>query len=278
MTLKKWVSLSVWIIVTIIFYPITLWVLRNTIAEEQLKHSLLVLGFAGVALAMERKERLQFIMEFGEKSTWSLVISFVLVTVSAFFKWPLAMMMGYAFAIYACALYLLGEKFWRGIAALVIAFSVYMVLVISMPIFDWPLRGASAIGGKWMLDQTGLFSHLSVQFQDPIKLLLWLEEKPFEVAAECNGFGSMSGAILLAILLGIYRRGSFLSIIGAVTLAILISYLFNILRIFSICLFALGLPETPDYYFVMHEIVGTFYFWGCILVLWCVLRKCYPSR
>ncbi|MCD8483709.1 MAG: exosortase/archaeosortase family protein [Verrucomicrobia bacterium] len=103
-------------------------------------------------------------------------------------------------------------------------------------------------------------------------LLLIVNDKPFHVAPECNGFGVMTSSILLTLLLIIHRQIGLLDkgllLVGALTLA----FAANILRIIIIVLLA-PLVGTENY-MLMHEIVGSITYYGCLIVIWLLI----PSK
>ena len=100
--------------------------------------------------------------------------------------------------------------------------------------------------------------------QEPV-LIITFGSRPFEVAPECNGFGLLSGCMLLTLLLAIYHK--FRWWVGALFIAgsICWAFMVNMLRILIIILLA---PLAGDHYYTMHEIVGVSLFWLALIAVW----------
>jgi exosortase/archaeosortase family protein len=100
-------------------------------------------------------------------------------------------------------------------------------------------------------------------------LLLFSEGRPFHVAAECNGFGMVTSALLMATLLILYRRIPLFDRAGWLVIALFLGLLFNALRIVIIVLLAPLLPD--ERYMLMHEIVGLLTTYGGLAALYFLL-------
>ncbi|MEM0966067.1 MAG: archaeosortase/exosortase family protein [Verrucomicrobiota bacterium] len=154
----------------------------------------------------------------------------------------------------------------RLINSLFIAFTIFGALLVALPFLDYPLRILagqwSAKAFDWIRQSTELF--FVVQDGVPM-LLLVVNERPFHVAAECNGFGLLGTSLILTFAFWFYRKVSvldgFLLLIAAVFLALV----GNLVRIFVIVSLA---PLVGDHYMLMHEIVGTVAFYGFLAIQW----------
>ena len=100
-------------------------------------------------------------------------------------------------------------------------------------------------------------------------LILWVNQHPFHVASECNGFGVILTSLLVAFLLGLYRRLGAMDLLLNIAVGCFIGFVFNILRIVVIVLLA---PALLEHYLLMHEIVGGITFWGCLILVWLLLN------
>ena len=88
------------------------------------------------------------------------------------------------------------------------------------------------------------------------------------MAQECNGFGLLGGALMLTLMLSIYRRVGVLNAIMLLAGSVVMAFIANILRIVIIVLLA---PHVPSYT-VMHEAVGITVFYGALgLLFWLVI-------
>jgi exosortase/archaeosortase family protein len=103
----------------------------------------------------------------------------------------------------------------------------------------------------------------------PPMLILMVNEHPFHVASECNGFGVIMTSLLLALLLAIYRRLNVFDLGLNILAGVIIGFIFNILRIVIIVLLA---PSMMEHYDLMHEIVGGLTYWACLVLVWVSLN------
>ncbi|MDV7401400.1 archaeosortase/exosortase family protein, partial [Arthrospira platensis SPKY1] len=115
------------------------------------------------------------------------------------------------------------------------AFGAFVVLALLLPALDWPLRGLAGAWGAWALGLLGQQHELQLISHEGVPMLLLIvNNQPFHVAPECNGFGVMTSSLLLALLLSIQRvlpvLDKALTLIGALVLA----FAANILRIIII--------------------------------------------
>lgn len=248
-----------------LFAPTTLWLIEQTIYFEQLKHAFIILGFAGVYLMMENREKLSLALRFDNWATGLLVASFVTLGISSLLNLAILILISYCLAIAGWVIFLFGERLARVVIALLAAFSGYVVLALFQPFFDWPLRTIAGEYASKILSWMGHTVQLGMADRLDPKLIMIIDGFPFEVAAECNGFGMISGCILLSILLVFYRKVRIFDKLLAVVLAALIALVCNIGRILVICLLA---PSFRDSYFMMHEIVGNIFFWGALAIVW----------
>ena len=136
---------------------------------------------------------------------------------------------------------------------------------------DWPLM---QLAGEWSAAGLELIGKqvelgLASSGERPTMLILAVENHPFHVASECNGFGVIMTGILIGLLLALHQRLGFLDVILNVVAGFILGFAFNIVRIVIIVLSAPGLM---DHYMLMHEIVGGITFWGCLVLIWVLLR------
>lgn len=256
---------GLFILTAFLFAPTTLWLIEQTIYFEQLKHAFIILGFAGVYLVMENRQKLKLILEFDNLATGLLVGSFVTLGLNMWLRSGIVLLVAYCLAIAGWVIFLFGPRLVRIVLALLAAFCGYVVLTLFQPFFDWPLR---SIAGQYSAQMLGWFGY-SVQLglADPLdpKLVMIVDGYPYEVAPECNGFGMISGCILLSMLLVFYRNVRLLDKMLAVVLAALIAAVCNVGRILVICMLA---ATFRDSYFLMHEIVGNIFFFGALAIVW----------
>ncbi len=258
-----------------LFAPTTLWLIEQTIYFEQLTHAFIILGFAGTYLMMENRQKLALVLKFGNLATGLLVGSFMLLGLNTLLERGALLLVAYCLAIAGWVIFLFGEKLARVVLALLSAFCGYVILALFQPFFDWPLR---SMAGQYAAQLLGwLGHHVQLGLANPLdpKLIMVVDGHPFEVAAECNGFGMISGCILLSILLVFYRRIRIFDKVLSIMLAVLVGCAFNIGRILVICLLA---PTFMDSYFLMHEVVGNIFFWGALAVVWWIVQGIHADK
>jgi exosortase/archaeosortase family protein len=115
---------------------------------------------------------------------------------------------------------------------------------------------------------------IALEQGQPPQLLLYVKDRIFVVATECNGFGLLTSALIVATILAFQNRLPWMEKLLLWAVSIPIAITFNFLRIVSICLVA---PRTTLPYGFVHETLGlVFYFLGLGLI-WKVARRDKPS-
>lgn len=280
-----WMNGVLYACLGIAFLPITLWVASTANDQSRILHALIVLAMAIFVLVfyntievkepltLNRSARRTMITAYG-LLLLSLVLrkaippsSEILSLISSLLAIP-----AYCFGLASMVLFIFGQSVRRITYTATGTFCAFMLLSISMAPLDWPLR---TLAGKWSgmaLSALGKTVELGVQGSTataPPQLILMVNEHPFHVASECNGFGVILTSLLLSVLLAIYRKlgpiDSALNLLAGITLG----FVFNTLRILIIVLLA---PSMMEHYHLMHEIVGTITYWGCLVLTWILLN------
>jgi len=148
----------------------------------------------------------------------------------------------------------------RLLNSLFITFTLFGLLLVSLPLVDMPLR---ITAGKWsahILDWFHNDTELGFVSRDGVPMLLLIvNERPFHVAAECNGFGLLGTSLLLTCAFVIYRRIAVIDTFLLLLSAAFIAVIGNLVRILIIINLA---PLVGDHYHLMHEIVGSITFYA----------------
>lgn len=252
----------------LLFGPATWWIAQQTVAHEQLRQSLFLLGFAAVVLWMDHRKDLTPVFEISRASLLLLTGAFLLMGAGFFFPLPLIPLVALALALGAFVQIAFGDKGLTLTLPWVVGFGAFLFFVFFFHLVDWPLRKMAGIHAAQVLALLGQEVQLGTVSREGGMLLLSVNERLYEVAAECNGFGLMSSSAILALLLVISRRlpllWKALSILGA----FFIGFVFNILRILGIVALA---PLVPNHYDLMHEVVGLAALFGGLGFLWWLL-------
>jgi exosortase/archaeosortase family protein len=258
-------TVFLFLLTVLLFAPVTAWLVRQTLDHEQLTHALVILALATAALVMEERPRLAHYGRFDRTASGALLASFGLLAAATAFKSVWWVLPAFALALAAWGLFLFGPGVKRAVGSIAAAFIGYILLAASVTALDWPLRAMAGRYAQWVLDQLGFFTGLGLAEGESPKLILLVDGYPFEVAAECNGFGLLGASLLLALLLAVYRPMPWVDRLLGLAVAIMLATLCNLLRIVTICILA---PSFPDHYWAMHEVVGNAYFWACLALVW----------
>jgi exosortase len=243
----------------------------QTINQDQLLHSFLVLSMAGALLVYERRVKLSPVWELGLWSRRLLIASYVILIVVIFTGWTVLMIPSFSCAVASGAIFVFGDRVKRFVAALVGSFTLFQGFVLLLPFLDWPLRGLAGQMSGTVLKLLGREIELRLyQLEEPALVLL-SNGQEFLVAPECNGFGVTVSSLLLSLLLVIFRRIKLSGKISCFFLAGVIGLIGNTIRITIIVLLAPIVGQ--ERYMVMHEIVGTIVYYATLALIWWMIQR-----
>ncbi len=284
-TSEFWLQLGVFILFGLTFWPVTQWLTNSAQEQNRLLNALVVLGLATVMLVRYGSVEIRETLSLNDAARRALIVSFLLLLAQfigarvAPAHWrgliSLLVIPAYCCGLAAFVRFVFGEGTRRITRTTAGTFCAFLLLSISMQPLDWPLRGLAGKWSAWALERIGKSVELGLvgAASEPPKLILWVEQHPFHVASECNGFGVILTSLLIGLLLALYRRmGVFDTALNMVA-GLMIGFGFNILRIVIIVLLA---PYMMNQYLLMHEIVGTITYWGCLVLIWLALKG--PTR
>jgi exosortase/archaeosortase family protein len=267
------------------FLPITLWITATANEQSRILHALIVLAMAIFLLVLYNRIKVEEPLTLNKSARNTLLASYALLSLCVISRQAippsselfylissLIAIPAYCFGIASAVLFIFGQGVRRITYTATGTFCAFILLSILMTPLDWPLR---TLAGEWSamaLSAIGKTVELGVQGSSattPSQLILLVDQHPFHVASECNGFGVILTSLLLSVLLAIYRRlgpiDTALNLLSGITLG----FLFNTLRILIIVLLA---PSMMDHYHLMHEIVGTITYWSCLILTWILLN------
>lgn len=272
-----WPTWLAYLLAGLAYGPVAGWLAQHTQAHQQLLHAFMVLGLAGVLLLTERKGRWRPAQCFDASAQFGLLASLALLALALLSGQNLVLLPGLVVLVGSLLRFLLGPSFARLGWGILGAFGVFTTLAVLMPLFDWPLR---ALAGKYAGAILGLFGKATElqlgQRGSEVFLLLRVDGFPFEVAAECNGFGVITASLLLSTLLAVTSRLKLFDAALVVVMAGVAGVGFNLVRIVIIVLLAPQVGHAN--YHVMHEAVGLVTYYGCLALIWWFIRGFRSAR
>ncbi len=253
-----------------VFFPVIHWLLRQTVAHEQLLHAFLVFVLTAGLLALGGRGKVRLVYQFSTTSQNLLLLSYALLAAAVFTRASLVVLAALCLSLAAFGLFLLGHDRRRIVFASVGALAFFAGLAVVLPVMDWPLRtiaGQLAARGLLLLGQEVQLGLL--QGRSGPMLVLLSAGRPFHVAAECNGFGMLSSSLLMALIIVLYHRLPLLDRLASLAAAAFIGFVFNAARIVVIVLLAplVGAGR----YLLMHEVVGMATTYGGLAILYFLL-------
>jgi len=275
---RFWLHCALFSLLGVALWPLTMWFAQTANDQSRILHALIVLTMASVLLVRFGGVTVERPLELNAGARRALFAAYgiLLLTYLAPFAtgsgWvQLLIIPAYCCALAAAVRFVFGEgtrRLTRTVAGTLCAF---LLLSIFMAPLDWPLRSLAGQWSSYTLELIGQSTELGLVGQEgePPMLILMVNEHPFHVASECNGFGVILTSLLLALLLAIYRRLSIFDLCLNLLAGVIIGFIFNILRIVIIVLLA---PSLMDHYHLMHEIVGGITYWACLIMIWIFLN------
>ena len=284
-TLEFWQHALLYACLGLAFWPITQWFTANAHEQSRIFHSLIVLSlatlllirFGGVQIAetltLNRSARVSLILTYALLLLNFLAQQILSESVSPILRIGVSLLSipAYCAALASLVLFVFGEKIRRIVVTVSGTLCAFLSLSTLMQPLDWPLRGFAGQWSQRLLELLGQNTALKLVSEEqgiPVLVLL-VNDHPFQVASECNGFGVILTSILLSVMLALYRRHNLLNFASNIAAAITLGFLFNTLRIIVIILLA---PHTMNHYMLMHEIVGGIAYWGCVITVWWILN------
>ena len=283
-----WYHCVLYLLLIIAFWPITQWFVDTAQAQNRILHAFIIIVFATGFLVRFSKVEITAAFSLNSRARFTLIGAYTLlfigyinqlfvpklINVSALLFSLFSALINissYCFAIASISFFLFGKHLDRIIYTISGTFCVFLLLSTLLEPLDWPLRG---IAGQWSAALLGLVKQ-SVTLQlhqignGASQILLIVNDQPYHVATECNGFGVILTSILISVMLVIFRRRSYLDCMLNIMTGAFIGVVFNILRIISIVMLA---PLMMNHYHLMHEVIGGIAYWSCLLFVWWLFK------
>ena len=259
-------------------WPLTMWFAQTAHEQSRILHALIVLATASIMLVRFGGVTIMRPLELNASARRALYAAYgiLLLTYLAPFVTHstltgLLVIPAYCCALAAAVRFTFGEGTRQLTRTVAGTLCVFLLISSFMEPLDWPLR---SMAGKWsayVLELIGQTTELRLfgQVGEPPLLVLMVNEQPFHVASECNGFGVIITSLLLALLLAIHRRLNIFDLSLNLLAGVVIGFMFNIVRIVIIVLLA---PSMMEHYNLMHEIIGGATYWACLILIWLALN------
>lgn len=266
----------------IALWPLTIWFAHTANDQSRILNALIVLTTASVLLVrfggitVERPFELNPAARRVLYAAYGILALTYLAPYLTKSNWVgLLIIPAYCCALAAAVRFVFGEGTRRLTRTVASTLCVFLIASVFMEPLDWPLRSLTGQWSSYALELIGQTTQLGLVGQEagPPMLILAVNDHPFHVASECNGFGVIMTSLLLALLLAIYRRLSIFDICLNVLAGLILGFAFNTLRIVIIVLLA---PTLMEHYHIMHEIVGGLTYWACLILVWVSLNG--PTR
>jgi exosortase/archaeosortase family protein len=243
-----------------VFWPVTRWMVEETVARQQIRQAFILLAAAAGLVAWQHRGELRVRGDLCNRTLGLLAGAFGLVGAVAAGAWPLLTLPALALALAGCLQALFGAGGYRFFRPLVAGVAVFSLIIVLFPVLDWPLRQLAGVGSAKVLQALHLAPQLTLagSSAEP-QLVLSVAGGHFLVATECNGFGLITSSALLAILAGGIAGRRWWAITALVPAALVIGFVVNVARILVISTTARYFPE---HYNVLHEVAGTLALWG----------------
>ena len=285
-TASFWLECFILLIFTLSFAPLFTWYAQNTAHEVRLLHSFITLAIAVIILIHEETISLKNELKLNKHCKNCLLISLSLlayyfitnyffgaeVTILnplEFFK-LIYLTASFSFAIASLIFFVFGTAVSKITYSSTITLIIFLLFSVLMGFSDWPLRTLALSWSVQFFDLMGLSvnSYLLNDVNTSPALIIEYSGQRFNVASECNGFGIILNGLLIGALLSVYSKQGLINTICNIAAALFIGFTLNVLRIVSIILIA---PYSMNVYDLVHELIGTTYYWGAFILTWHLL-------
>ncbi len=282
-----WIELAVLSCFLVAFAPVSHWFASYTFSENRVFHSLITLIIAVALLFRNENPKIQNELNINTSCQKSLFITCILILVfflgNFILQWiqfdksilstilDLSLISAMTMSVTSLVFFIFGTQIER------IAFSsskcliLFFFISLFMIQLDWPLR---ALAAKWSVLAIEILGQNASVFITNLEenisgIIIQYSGRHFNVASECNGFGIILNGALISILLSAYRQHSLFETGVQIIAALFIGFVMNIMRIITIIFLA---PIFFSHYDLIHETLGSFYYWGSFFITWYLLK------
>jgi len=273
---ELYIAIAFLIITTLSFATVVHWLFRQTLLHQQLQSALSMLFFVAVVLLKEKHHCFKLKFTVTPLALYYIgIASVILYFGHCFFSnkfifsaFATFVSCGFAFASWIIVIF--GECYHKHALQVLGLFVLYSVIVVCLPILDWPLRTIAGTHAAWLLNTIGYNCKLQIETNQNItNLIISMNQYKFNVAAQCNGYGMLGSISLVAMLLLYFEKNPILTKIFYWFCSLCLAILLNILRIVIICILA---KKVGKHYHLMHETVGYTMLILALLIVWLKLH------
>ena len=259
---------AVSILIALLYLPLLYWLGRMTLLTQQLLNGAALVLIALAICVRDAVDELRVAPQISNTGIGLVALALGCLWLGS--RWPgwllPFLLLSACLAFAGIVSFLFGKVGVRQFLPALGAFFVFGLLVGLVPTLDWPLRAMAGRYAGGLLAAMGAPVKLALAQGQPPQLLLYVKDKAFVVATECNGFGLLTSSLIVATILAFQYRMPWLQKLSLWAIAIPIAIGCNFVRIVSICVVA---PRTTLPYGLVHETLGLiFYFLGLGLIWW----------
>ena len=269
-----WYGLILFGLTAAIFLPVFHWLAEQTISRDQIQYSVIILAAALAVTLWRERKTIRFRFKLSRTCLGWVAAAYLLGALAILLRQPFPLLIGFLVAFVAAAVFLVGDEHFKLSLYLALGCAAFLIIVLLFPLLDLPLRKLAGVQAAYFLHLLGYETQIGLVAESGYPtILLLVDGEAYRVATECNGFGLITSCGLLAFLVVLTGKESFVWKSILVLSAGLVGYLLNIVRIIAICTVA---PNFPDHYVLTHEIIGTGALWLGVGITWWLVSPSAP--
>ncbi|RKX34276.1 MAG: hypothetical protein DRP71_07685 [Verrucomicrobia bacterium] len=270
-----WYGLILFSLTGAIFLPVFHWLAEQTISRDQIQYSVVILGAALAVTMWRERTTIRFRFKLSRICLGWVAAAYLLGALAILLRQPFPLLVGFLVAFVGAAVFLVGDEQLKLSLYLALGFTAFLIIVLVFPLLDLPLRKLAGIQSAYFLHLLGYETQIGLVAENGYpSILLLVNGEIYRVATECNGFGLITSCGLLAFLVVLTGKESFVWKLILILSAGMVGYLLNIARIIAICAIV---PRFPDHYMLTHEIIGTATLWLGFGITWWLVSPSAPK-
>ena len=278
--MKQWMLMGLLgvmgLLLLLIYAPLLVWMERVAVNRAQLGTGALLVVFTLVISVWDRLDWKKTKPNIHPDGVAYLALAFFCLWLAArwrFLQFPLVLI-SFSLTLTGFLIFIFGPLSARWFLPAMGGLLAFGLLAALFPALDWPLRAVAAQGSAQVLLYLGVKVELHLYSVQPPELVLFLHDRAFQVATECNGFGLLTSSVILAFILALQPALHWTRRVAVLSLAVPLALLCNALRIVSIALTA---AHTDLPYKLIHEGLGTIFILAGLFLVWRIGARPIPA-